>query len=326
MPIMADLLTMADNNLIQDYYSSPDITNAQNEAMNAGTTAASYQSAAALLPQKLREAVLAKVDYNKDIISQQDKAQAQYFAAPSAARAKYADPNSPNYIFNPIQAENLVAQSRAQAYEPYATLTDILGQRLGSLSDIINAGTGAFQADVTAKQSAADLLRQKYNDLLTMAAQKTNLAQWDYEQKKQAAQWLYEQTHKNTGGGTTADKLSATENKIATDAKNYTNLDTLMKKYGTDPYVTPDDILRIYNTYSPWKTATETAEQLNKNYGTTQKVTQPTNETAVAYYANEVKAGNLSLSNVPADYRDEVAAVLGQSTTGGTTKPWWQFW
>jgi hypothetical protein len=154
---------------LQSYYNTPELTGAAREAETAGTTAVNYQSAAGLLPQKLREAVMAKVDYNKDIITQQNKAQAEYFAAPSAARAEYVDPESSNYIFNPFQAEALVAQKRSLAYQPFANLTDILGQRLGTLGDIIQNGVGAFQSDVAAKQGAYEMARNKYNDLLQKA-------------------------------------------------------------------------------------------------------------------------------------------------------------
>lgn len=159
-----------------DYYNDPSLIDAQKAAESAGTTAANYSSAASLLPQKLREAVMAKVDYNKDIISQQDKAQADYFAAPAQARAKYADPSSENYIFNPFQAEKLVTEARTQAYAPYATLTDILGQRLGSLSDIINAGVGGFNSSVNAAQSSANSASQRFSDLLALAKAKTDQA------------------------------------------------------------------------------------------------------------------------------------------------------
>jgi hypothetical protein len=161
---------------INQYYNDPNLQQAQTEAQSAGTTAAQYQSAASLLPQKLREAVMAKVDYNRDIIEQQNKKQAEYFAAPSVAREKYQN------IWNPFEREKLVTQERTQAYAPYATMTDILAARTGSLSDIINAGTNAFNADVGAKQSAAELARQKYADLLGIAKEKTENAKWGYEQ------------------------------------------------------------------------------------------------------------------------------------------------
>jgi hypothetical protein len=152
------------------YYDDPTLQNAQMEAQTAGSTAVAYQSAASQLPAKLKEAVMGKLDYNKDLIEQKNKAQAEYFATPSAAREQYQD------IWNPFEREKLVAGERAQAYQPYANLTDILGARMGSIADIINAGTGAFNSDVMAKQGAYQLAQQKYNDLLQMAQLKQQQA------------------------------------------------------------------------------------------------------------------------------------------------------
>lgn len=176
---------------LQSYYQDPNLQKAAGEAETAQTQATAYQSAASLLPQKLKEAINEKMDYNKDIIEQKNKAMAEYFQAPSQARAKYSDPGSEQYIFNPFQQEALVSQERAQAYQPYANLVDILGQRQGSLADIINAGTGAFQSQVTAQQGAADLANQSYQNLLGIA---DRLADAAYKEASLA---------KGGGGGTT---------------------------------------------------------------------------------------------------------------------------
>lgn len=152
------------------YYDDPTLQNAQMEAQTAGSTAVAYQSAASQLPAKLKEAVMGKLDYNKDLIEQKNKAQAEYFATPSAAREQYQD------IWNPFEREKLVAGERAQAYQPYANLTDILSQRLGNVGDVINQGVGAFNSDVAAKQGAYQLAQQKYNDLLQMAQLKQQQA------------------------------------------------------------------------------------------------------------------------------------------------------
>jgi hypothetical protein len=161
---------------LTQYYNDPNLQKYAGEAETAQTQAAAYQSASALLPQKLKDALNEKMDYNKDIIEQKNKAMSEYFQAPSQARAKYSDPSSEYHIWNPFQQEALVAQERAGAYGNYANLVDILGQRQGSLADIIQAGTGAFQADVMGKQGAADIKRQRYLDLLGEAQLKSDAA------------------------------------------------------------------------------------------------------------------------------------------------------
>jgi len=148
---------------LQKFYTDPELEQARTGAQTAATQAAAYQSASALLPEKLKQAIGEKLDYNKDIIEAKNKAMAEYFQAPSAAREKYQD------IWNPFQREKLVAEERAQAYLPYANLVDILGERRAGIKDIIGAATGLFGADVTAKQSAADIARQGYLDRFSLA-------------------------------------------------------------------------------------------------------------------------------------------------------------
>ena len=168
------------------YYDDPTLQNAQMEAQTAGSAAVAYQSAASQLPAKLKEAVMGKLDYNKDLIEQKNKAQAEYFAAPSAAREQYQD------IWNPFEREKLVAGERAQAYQPYANLTDILGQRLGNIGDVINQGVGAFNSDVAAKQGAYQLAQQRYADLLQMAQLKQQQANLEEAAKSANTQQEFE--------------------------------------------------------------------------------------------------------------------------------------
>ena len=65
--------------------------------------------------------------------------------------------------------------------------------------------------------------------------------------------------------GTTADRTTNLLNQVATGARNYTNLESLMKEYGTQ--VDPSEILRIYNLNSPFGTAKEKPEELYKKFG-----------------------------------------------------------
>lgn len=149
----------------------PSLNSLQQTAQASAGNAINYQSAASLLPQKLKQAILDKLNYNQDIISQQNQAMGNYFSAPSQAREQYQN------IFNPFQREALVSQATSNAYAPYATLTDVLNQRMGNVSDIINSGTGAFNAGVTAQQGQSALDQNAYKDALSNA------------------QWMYEQTH-----------------------------------------------------------------------------------------------------------------------------------
>lgn len=134
------------------------------QALTAGASelGAQQHSIGDVLKQKALDAYKA----NQDIIKPLDVATTEYIQAPSEARAKYVDPGSENYVFNPFQAENLVSQYVSQQAIPMLGLSSILGQRFGRIEDTIGAGTRAFQAQVAARQAKAQQAQQMYQDLL----------------------------------------------------------------------------------------------------------------------------------------------------------------
>jgi hypothetical protein len=210
-------------------YNTPEMTGLANTAASTSATATAYQSAASQLPEKLKQAILAKLQYNQDIINEKNAAQAKYFAAPATARAQYQD------ITNPFDREALVAQATGNAYTPYANLTDILSQRMGSISDAINAGTGAFGSAVTAEQGAATTAQNAYSTALSLADRLASAIQWKYQQD-------------NPGVGT-AGYGQAQIQAAQKDAQNQMTLQDMLKKY-TGLGLDPNTIYTIYNQYN----------------------------------------------------------------------------
>lgn len=155
-----------------------DLNQAYNTYEQTANKAIEYNSAAALLPEKLKQAVNEKLDYNRELIDKKNELASKYFQAPSEARAKYADPTSANYVFNPFQAENLVSQYRNQAWTPYQTASDILAARTGSIAEGIKSATSAFNAEAGAQTDKASLARQRWADMFD----------------------VYKYQHPNTGG------------------------------------------------------------------------------------------------------------------------------
>lgn len=131
---------------INDYLQGIDrfTSGEQQDVKTASTNLADLQTGAGSLPNKLKEALNEKLNYNKDIINQQSETMQQYFAAPSAARAKYQN------VWNPFEREKLVAQDRTMALKPYDTLTGVLDQRMGDVADITTAGVQGWQGMVDA--------------------------------------------------------------------------------------------------------------------------------------------------------------------------------
>lgn len=131
---------------INDYLTGIDrfTSGEKQDVQTASQNLADLQTGAGSLPNKLKEALNEKLNYNKDIINQQSDVMQQYFAAPSAARAKYQD------VWNPFEREKLVAQERTMALKPYDTLTGVLDQRMGDVADITTAGVQGWQGMVDA--------------------------------------------------------------------------------------------------------------------------------------------------------------------------------
>lgn len=131
---------------INDYLTGIDrfTSGEKQDVQTASQNLADLQTGAGSLPNKLKEALNKKLSYNKDIINQQSETMQNYFAAPSAARAKYQD------VWNPFEREKLVAQDRTMALKPYDTLTGVLDQRMGDVADITEAGVQGWQGMVDA--------------------------------------------------------------------------------------------------------------------------------------------------------------------------------
>jgi hypothetical protein len=210
------------NQLLTQY--DPNIPSLQSTAEQTASTANDYQSAASLLPTKLKQAIMEKLNYNQDIISQQNQAMSNYFSAPAKAREQYQN------IWNPFERESLVSQATANAYAPYATLTQVLGQRQGNISDVVNAGTSAFNAQASAESNAAQQARQNLTDALSMA------------------QWAYGVQHPTGGGVGSASYNLQTAQDAQKDASMGTPLRTMIQKYTGK--LSPDDVYAIYNQFN----------------------------------------------------------------------------
>lgn len=143
------------------------ITQAREQAQSLATGAGQLASEQFTIGDTLKQKALDAYNANQDIIKPLDVATTDYIQAPSEARAKYVDPESESYVFNPFQAENLVSQYVSQQAIPMLGLSSILGQRFGRVDDIIGAGTRAFQAQTAAEQGRAQQAQGLYQDLLS---------------------------------------------------------------------------------------------------------------------------------------------------------------
>lgn len=197
----------------------PNLPTLENNAAVANTTAGQYTSAASLLPVKLKQAIQEKLDYNKDLISSQAQHQADYFSAPATARAQYSD------IVNPFDREKLVSQAVNNASVPYNTDSAILAERLGRISDLVTAGTGAFNSEASAAGTAA----KNANDQLSSSLD--------------LAKWLYGVNHQ---GGQSAVAANQARASLASDIAKGATFSDLYQRYSN--YLPEYEIRNSYNS------------------------------------------------------------------------------
>jgi hypothetical protein len=160
--------------------SLPDyLTQAAQGAQTAQQSASQLGSYAGSIPDALKKAVQNAYKDNQDVLTQLDTATADYLQSPSEARVKFQN------IWNPFQRESLVSQYTSNQAIPMLSYSGIYGQRMGRAGDLINAGVGAYQADVAAKQAAAELAQQTYENALTQYQLEEDRRRWEAEQAGQ---------------------------------------------------------------------------------------------------------------------------------------------
>jgi len=155
------------------------LTTAQQGAETAAKDVASISSYAGSMHDALKKSIQQAYKDNADVIGQLDTATAQYLQAPSEARVKFQD------IWNPFQRENLVSQYTSNQAIPMMAWSGIYGQRMGRAGDLLNAGVGAYERDVAAKQAAAELAQRTYENALTQYQLEEDRRRWEAEQAGQ---------------------------------------------------------------------------------------------------------------------------------------------
>jgi type II secretory pathway pseudopilin PulG len=152
------------------------LINAQQGAQNAARAAGQLGSIGGSITDALNQSIQDAYNNNQDIIKGLDTATAGYFQAPSEARVKFQD------IWNPFQRENLVSQYTTNQSIPMLSYSSLYGQRMGRAGDLLNAGVGAYESDVAARQAAADLAQQTYENALTQYQLEEDKRRWEIEQ------------------------------------------------------------------------------------------------------------------------------------------------
>lgn len=177
------------------------ITAARESAQSLSGSAGQMASESFKVGDILKQKALDAYKNNQDIIKPLDEATTEYVQAPSEARARYVDPQSENYVFNPFQAENLVSQYVSQQAIPMLMLSSILGQRFGRIDDTIGAGTRAYQAAAAAEQARAQQAQNLYTNLLNEYQITQQLESQRLADELAREKWEYDKATSGGGGG-----------------------------------------------------------------------------------------------------------------------------
>lgn len=146
------------------------------DVKTASQDLSNLQAGGGNLSQKLKDALNTKLNNNKDIINQQSQTMSNYFNSGAEARQKYQN------IWDPFEKAKLVEQAKSMALQPYDTLSNVLTNRMGTVSDIVNSGVSGW----TGLENAATTKLQAAQSNLTNALQAYQLASSQQSAEDQA--------------------------------------------------------------------------------------------------------------------------------------------
>lgn len=132
---------------------------ARDEAGRLAEQAGGLQSQLPTIGDELRKRVNTLFGENQDVLGGFNTAVSNLVSAPGRSYETTQD------VRDPFARERLAAIDLSTALQPTLAYGGLLGQRMGSIGDIVESGTNAFKAKVQAAATAAELARQKYQDL-----------------------------------------------------------------------------------------------------------------------------------------------------------------
>lgn len=152
------------------------VEQARTGAQQAGQTAVDYASKGNTLADELRKAIGER--YGQSGIAQDTaKARTDFMASAPQARSQILDMVNAGTILSPTQQNAIMAAKRGSALMPLMGANLVNDAAFGTIEDLINAGTNAWNAKSTAAQGAAGLAQKSYSDMLGEIMSKAQLEQ-----------------------------------------------------------------------------------------------------------------------------------------------------
>lgn len=267
------------------------VDTARTNATNAANTALDYSAKSNTLADELRKAVGER--YGESGMAQNTaKARTDFMAAAPQARADVLGMVQGGSILSPTQQNAILAAKRGSALMPLMGQNLVNNAAFGTIEDLINAGTNAWNAKTQAAQGSAQIAQTGYSSLLNELLQK---AQED--RAAQTQQWNEQ-----------LQPLQLEQLKAQIAATNRSN-----QGGGGSTSYTPVELNGQMYNYNP-----RTGEYIKANVqGGKSKYGQQD----IVDFANAVNDGRATLTGVPSEIRGQVNTVLQQIEAA---KPWYE--
>ncbi len=185
---------------------------ARNTAQTTAQTALDYGTRGFTLADELRKAVGER--FAESPIAQQGaEARANFLSAAPQARSDVAGLVSGGAIMSPSQQAAIIAAKRGSALVPVMGANTLQEAAFGTMKDLIDAGTNAWNSQSTYQTGLADLASKNYSTLLDELFKKS---QEERAAEMQPYDIAYKQALINNagGGGSTSKQLTTIGNKV----------------------------------------------------------------------------------------------------------------
>ena|SRR3990167_7883129 len=180
-----------------DSFSTPELLSAQQASQSATQTAGDAAANAFKMPDLLRQAVSERFK-ESPLTGQFGTAAQQFLTAVPQKRTELANlAQTGQAVLSPNQQQSILAGTRAANLVPLISLNDLLQSQFGAGSDLVNAGTGAYNAYATGLQNRATGARQNYEDVLAQL-----VAQQEVKQQEAQMELDWYKARKESGSGT----------------------------------------------------------------------------------------------------------------------------
>jgi len=188
-----------------------DVEQARTNAQNAAQTVVDYSSRGNTLADELRKAIGERYGQS-GIATDTAKARTDFMAAAPQARADILGLIQGGSILSPTQQNAIMAAKRGSALMPLMGANLVNDAAFGTIQDLINAGTNAWNAKTQAAQGAAQIAQTGYSSLLNELLQKAQQDQKAREEERAAKLFPLQElklradiaatNRSNAGGGT----------------------------------------------------------------------------------------------------------------------------